>query len=264
MIDVRMNRKAPMTATRTGGWSACDNRRRCRQVVWCLLGVGLLADPLPAEEVVPNCPCRLNAPGVPWNCSVDSGQCWYLGHGAFYLTFEGLIQIDETILLGCENCTCGSGDLECGNEMCVTSTEEGTVSYSGSLSLEASGHLNVFLAGGIDIATTVEFQAGHTRTTSVSTEICNSCTTTVVECDTLILALESYKQERRGRTPLYYEWSYTVDCFPGDPFTASSSCTGVYATIDGFDAWGAWCDISNAPPCGVCAGCPEPSPHRAP
>lgn len=248
-----------------GALQACagrgDGTAVCRLFL-TLLATGALIPARLAGEEQAGCPCSPSASRLPLGCWISTNECWYLGHGEFYLTSNNDPELEATVQMDCYNETCRSDVyLQCGNELCVTTTESGETHWTGSLSASATGHLNVFLATGIDIEVTLEYARGATHSTSISRQICGTCATSLPRCAGARLKLQSWRTRKSGKTPLFYEWRSTVRCVVGDDFPMYTRCGQVYATIDGYDHYEVRCRNKDLV---MNCDCPEPPPHRWP
>lgn len=238
-----------------------------RRRVFCVFSVVCCAAPLWAEEVVPNsqCTCAAATPDVPWYCFVQT-RCIYEYPGDFvpldnpWPPPEGGVT-DE---LTCNNCRACKTTLDCSESLCVTVTDEASVNYGGSFSVEAKGTINRLLATGIEITTTGEFHAGRTSTTSVSTQHCIVCgSSDIPPCAGVRVTLTALEQERRGMAPLYYRWEAKTTCVfgGGQDWHILNECPQpAFATITGRKGFDSGC-IGEDLECGVCPNCPGPVEH---
>lgn len=235
-------------------------RSLSRQI--CRIGLACSSVLVWAEEQVPNsqCPCVPPVGEVPWHCTVQT-RCIFTGPGRFIPATDEwpppyATQHDT---LTCDNCNNCATTMDCFQSLCVTTTDEAQVSYSGSFSLGAKATINALLAGGIEISTTAEFSAGNTSTTSVSVEHCVQCgASNIPACAGAYFELKALEQNRSGRLELFYRWDIRTDCWLGgsEDWHPHVDCAEpAYASIAGSKGLDSGC-VGRDIECGYCRPCP--------
>ncbi len=226
---------------------------RMTSVGLCLFGTCALAWFAQAEnqsyDVISQCGCAQPNLDPPLGCSYNY-QC-RVHAGSVTDQVYGLYFEVARVTATCSSCTsncCELPPMYCVHTLSLAETETGTVSGAASFSTGFQGHINCLLAGGIQIQSEAQFNAGYTNSTTVSVTRSVACgSTSFPSCLRVDYHMILKQSERSARTPLYHTWYASHDCWGSPPsewmlVTFCENNPNGWAAITGFKSASSFCN----------------------